>query len=130
MLSIIISLNDILRGMWGFDGFVTDDLGAVALLSGSRVGRGVEIGQHVSEDPVEAVALAIKAGNDSDDTEFETNIPLAVKSGLLTVKDVDGALTRVLRVGFRLGAFDPPATDPYSRIKVMLLVRPNTSHSR
>ncbi len=111
-------LTDILRGMWGFDGFVTDDLGAVALLSGSRAGRGVEMGQHVSEDPVEATALAIKAGNDSDDAEFETNIPLAVKRGLLTIKDVDGALTRVLRVGFRLGAFDPPGTSPYSNIQM------------
>ena len=117
-------LTDILRGMWGFDGFVTDDLGAVALLSGSRAGRGVEMGQHVSEDPVEATALAIKAGNDSDDTEFETNIPFAVKRGLLTVKDVDGALTRVLRVGFRLGAFDPPATDPYSRIQMSVVRSP------
>ena len=117
-------LTDILRGMWGFDGFVTDDLGAVALLSGSRAGRGVETGQHVSEDPVEATAMAIKAGDDSDDTEFETNIPLAVKRGLLTVKDVDGALTRVLRVGFRLGAFDPPATDPYSRIEMSVVRSP------
>ena len=29
-------LTDILRGKWGFDGFVTDDLGAVALLTGGR----------------------------------------------------------------------------------------------
>jgi beta-glucosidase len=109
-------LTDVLRGMWGFDGFVTDDLGAVALLTGSRAGRGVEMGQHVSEDPVVAAAMAIKAGNDSDDVEFQTNIPLAVKRGLLTEKDVDLALTRVLRVGFRLGAFDPPESNPYSKI--------------
>src|SRR5258708_31744068 len=62
-------LTDILRGMWGFDGFVTDDLGAVALLTGSRAGRGYEVGQRVSDDPLEATALAIKAGNDSDDAE-------------------------------------------------------------
>src|SRR5439155_27001869 len=29
-------LTVILRKKWGFDGFVTDDLGAVALLTGSR----------------------------------------------------------------------------------------------
>ena len=117
-------LTDILRGMWGFDGFVTDDLGAVALLSGSRAGRGVEVGQHVSEDPVVATAMAIKAGNDSDDTEFETNIPLAVKRGLLTVKDVDGALTRVLRVGFRLGTFDPTESNPYNKIAMNVVRSP------
>jgi beta-glucosidase len=117
-------LTDILRGKWGFDGFVTDDLGAVALLTGTRGGRVYETGQKVSEDPVIATALAIKAGNDSDDPEYETNIPLAVKRGLLTEKDVDQALTRVLRVGFRLGAFDPPETNPYSKIPMSVVRSP------
>jgi len=108
-------LTDILRNKWGFDGFVTDDLGAVALLTGSR-GNAAESGQHFSEDPVGAAAAAIKAGNDSDDPEFETNLPLAVKRGLLTEKELNGALRNLLRVGFRLGAFDPPETSPYSRI--------------
>jgi beta-glucosidase len=108
-------LTDILRGKWGFDGFVTDDLGAVALLTGSRPNN-PEPGQRFSEDPVYATAMAIKAGNDSDDTEFETNIPIAVKRGLLTQADIDQALRRVLRVGFRLGAFDPPELSPYSKL--------------
>ena len=116
-------LTDILRKLWGFDGFVTDDLGAVALLSGQRPGQS-ETGQRFSDDPVVATAAAIKAGNDSDDTEFETNIPLAVKRGLLTTKDVDQALTRVLRVGFRLGAFDPPEDSPYSKISMSVVRSP------
>ncbi len=118
-----VLLTDILRTQWGFDGFVTDDLGAVALLSGSRPNQ-TEVGQRATEDPVEATALAIKAGNDSDDTEFETNIPLALKRGLLTVAEVDLALTRVLRVGFRLGAFDPPQQNPYSRIPMSVVRSP------
>jgi beta-glucosidase len=116
-------LTDILRGQWGFDGFVTDDLGAVALLTGSRPNQS-EQGQRATEDPVVATALAIRAGNDSDDTEFETNIPIAVKRGLLTTQDVDQALTRVLRVGFRLGAFDPPAMNPYSKIPMSVVRSP------
>jgi beta-glucosidase len=117
-------LTDVLRGMWGFDGFVTDDLGAVALLTGSRQGRGFETGQRATEDPVEATALSIKAGNDSDDTEFQTNIPLAVQRGLLTTKDVDLALRRVLRVGFRLGVFDPPQLSPYNSISMSVVRSP------
>ncbi|WP_419806197.1 glycoside hydrolase family 3 C-terminal domain-containing protein [Terriglobus sp.] len=109
-------LSDILRKKWGFDGFVTDDLGAVALLTGSRSTNSVEPGQHFSEDPVVATAAAIKAGNDSDDSEFETNVPLAVQRGLLTEQDVNGALRNVLRVGVRLGAYDPPGASPYSHI--------------
>jgi beta-glucosidase len=117
-------LTDILRGKWGFDGFVTDDLGAVALLTGSRGNNASEPGQRFSEDPVVATAAAIKAGNDSDDTEFETNIPLAVKRGLLTQADVDQALRRVLRVGFRLGAFDPPELSPYSKLTMSVVRSP------
>jgi beta-glucosidase len=108
-------LTDILRTKWGFDGFVTDDLGSVAFLTGSRSNTG-EPGQHFSEDPVVSAAAAIKAGNDSDDPEFETNLPLAVKRGLLTEKELNGAVRNVLRVGFRLGAFDPPEMSPYSKI--------------
>ena len=118
-------LTDILRKQWGFDGFVTDDLGAVALLTGSRNSNAAETGQHVTEDPVEAAAMAIKAGNDSDDTEFETNIPLALKRGLLTEKDVDGAVSHVLRVGFRLGAFDPPGSSPYSKLTMSAVRSPD-----
>jgi beta-glucosidase len=106
-------LTDILRGQWGFDGFVTDDLGAVSLLTADRPN---EPGQRFSEDPVVSAAAAIKAGNDSDDSDFQTNIPLAVTRGLLSETDVNQALSRVLRVGFRLGAFDPPGSSPYATI--------------
>ena len=94
-------LTDVLRQQWGFDGFVTDDLGAVQLLTSERPN---EPGHRFSDDPVVSTAAAIKAGNDSDDQEFEDNIPKAVQRGLLTMTDVDRALANVLRVGFRLGA--------------------------
>lgn len=106
-------LTDILRDKWHFDGFVTDDLGAVELLTTTRRN---EVGQRFSEDPVYAAAMAIKAGNDSDDPEFEQNLPLAVKRGLLTEKELDRAVRNVLRVGFRLGAFDPPEDSPYATL--------------
>jgi beta-glucosidase len=59
---------------------------------------------------------AIKARCDSDDVQFEINIPLAVKSGRPQIADVDRALARVLRVGFRRGAFDSPELNPYSKV--------------
>lgn len=105
-------LTDILRGQWSFDGFVTDDLGGVNLLVAAH---------HITEDPVEATARSIQAGCDSDDMQFETNVPLAVKSGRLPIADVDRALARVLRVGFRLGAFDPPELNPYSKISATVI---------
>lgn len=108
-------LTDILRGQWKFDGFVTDDLGGVNLLVAAH---------HITEDPVEATAAAIEAGCDSDDGEYEINIPLAVKRGLLQTTDVDRALARVFRVGFRLGAFDPPEMNPYSKIQADVIRSP------
>jgi len=108
-------LTDILRGQWKFDGFVTDDLGGVNLLVAAH---------HITEDPVVATAEAIKAGCDSDDAQYETNVPLAVKRGLLLTEEVDRALTRVLRVGFRLGAFDPPEMNPYSKISADVIRSP------
>ncbi len=49
---------------------------------------------------------------------------MAVKRGLLQTADVDRALTRVLRVGFRLGAFDPPEANPYSQIQADVIRSP------
>jgi beta-glucosidase len=112
-------LTDVLRKQWGFDGFVTDDLGAVQLLSAERNN---DPGHRFSPDPVVSTAAAIKAGNDSDDQEFEDNIPKAVQRGLLTMADVDAALSNVLRVGFRLGAFDP--STPYDAIPMSVVRRP------
>jgi beta-glucosidase len=112
-------LVDVLRKQWGFDGFVTDDLGAVQLLSAERNN---DPGHRFSADPVVSTAAAIKAGNDSDDQEFEDNIPKAVQRGLLTKADVDTALANVLRVGFRLGAFDP--STPYDAIPMSVVRRP------
>ena len=112
-------LTDVLRGQWGFDGFVTDDLGAVQLLTSERPN---EPGHRFSDDPVVSTAAAIKAGNDSDDQEFEDNIPKAVQRGLLTMAEVDKALANVLRVGFRLGAFDPAT--PHDRIPMSVVRSP------
>ncbi|NJD08908.1 MAG: glycoside hydrolase family 3 protein, partial [Gemmatimonadetes bacterium] len=67
-------LTDVLRGMWGFDGFVTDDLGAVNLLSADGPG---EPGHRFSPDPVVAAAASIRAGNDCDDQQFQDNLPKA-----------------------------------------------------
>src|ERR1700731_931896 len=108
-------LTDILRGQWKFDGFVTDDLGGVNLLVAAH---------HITEDPGVATAEAIKAGCDSDDAQYETNVPLAVKRGLLLTEEVDRALTRVLRVGFRLGALDPPEMNHYSKISADVIRSP------
>src|ERR1019366_9591056 len=102
-------------GLGGFKRVVTVELGGVNIHDGTH---------YPTEYPVESTAWAIKAGGDSDDAEYEKNIPLAVKRGLLTQADVNRALSHVLSVGFRLGAFDPPEMNPYSKITASVIRSP------
>ena len=101
-------LTEVLRGLWNFDGFVVSDLGGVnsSLVQGSKITDKIEV----------AVAKAITAGCDLDDNFYEQSLPVAVRSGLVSEEVVNQALTRVLRVAFRLGAFDPPEMVPYSKL--------------
>jgi beta-glucosidase len=100
-------LTDILRDEWKFDGFVVPDSGAVEdLVQTHRKYKTLE----------EAAARTILAGSDLDNGAYARVIPKALEQGLLTEKDVDGALRRVLTVRFRLGEFDPPDAVPFSKL--------------
>jgi beta-glucosidase len=101
-------LTDVLKGEWGHDGFVVSDLGGVrTMVQGHEAGK---------MDYVDAVAKSLMAGCDFSDKEFEMNIPDAVRAGKLTESRLDDALSRVLRVRFRLGDFDPFNAVPYGKI--------------
>jgi len=103
-------LGDILRGEWKFPGYVVSDCGAIG---------DIYHGHKAAATAVEGVAMAVKAGTDLDcGLEYENVVP-AVHAGLLTEKDVDTAVRRLLTARFRLGMFDPPemvhwAQIPYS----------------
>ena len=98
-------LTDLLRTKWGFRGHVVSDCGAVGDVSG---------GHHYAASGVEAVAKTIKAGLDLECGGSFRQITKAVVQGLLTEKDVDTALHRVLLARFQLGLFDPPERVPFS----------------
>ncbi len=101
-------LTDLLKHEWKHEGFVVSDLGGVkTMVEGHEKGKMTY---------VDAVAKSLMAGCDFSDREFEENIPAAVREGKLTEERLNDALTRVLRVRFRLGEFDPFTSVPYSRI--------------
>jgi beta-glucosidase len=106
-------LTDVLKNEWGFQGFVVSDLGGVRTMV-----EGHEKNQMSIED---AVAKSLMAGCDFSDKEFQDNIPAAVRDGKLTEARLDDALTRVLRVRFRLGEFDPFDSVPYSKIPLAVI---------
>lgn len=93
-------LSTILRGEWGFNGFVVSDYTAV-----------MELMNHgIALDAATATRKAITAGVDVDMMShfYDTQLPGLVRSGQVPMAVVDEAVRRVLRVKFATGLFDHP----------------------
>ncbi|HOX82592.1 MAG TPA: glycoside hydrolase family 3 N-terminal domain-containing protein [Chryseolinea sp.] len=97
-------LNDVLRGEWGFTGYVISDYDAVNRM----VSR-----QHASLNQEEAGMKSINAGMDFEcpsswkDYCFRY-LPDLIKSGKVKESTLDSAVVRVLRNKFILGLFENP----------------------
>jgi len=100
-------LEQVLRRQWGFQGAVVGDVDTVA---------DVWSGHHYSKDAAEASAACLKAGNDLCSGDSYKALPEALARGLVTQADIDLALTRLLRLRFMLGQFDPAGELAFSRI--------------
>lgn len=92
-------LTDLLRDEWKFDGAVVGDVDSVA-----------DLWTHhkIAKDRAEASAMALKAGNDLCSGETYTDLPEALKRGLVNEQDIDQAAIRLFALRFRLGMFDGP----------------------
>jgi beta-glucosidase len=97
-------LTDVLRGQWGFDGFVTSDWASVHEL----------LGHGIAADGAEAARKALLAGVDMDmmGQLYIRYIPAEVREGRVPEAVVDEAVRRVLRTKMRMGLFDKPDIDP------------------
>jgi beta-glucosidase len=100
-------LKEILRGAWGFDGYVVSDCDAVADIYRKHNFRKTQ---------EEGVAVAVKTGTDLTCGYEYRALPAAVKQGLVTEAEIDTAVKRLFEARFRLGMFDPPESVPYARI--------------
>ena len=100
-------LGDILRGEWGFDGYVVSDCWAL---------HDIFENHKLVATPEEAAAMAVKAGCDLNCGYVYENLVKAVGKGLLTEADIDRSVKRLFTARFRLGMFDPPEKVPYTRI--------------
>ncbi len=100
-------LTDLLRQQWGFDGHVVSDCGAI---------YDIYANHKFADTPEEAAAAAVKAGDDLCCGKDYNSLVRAVKKGLISEKEIDTAVGRVLEARFRLGLFDPPDRVPYAQI--------------
>lgn len=93
-------MTDILRNELGFKGFVVTDYTSVTEL----------VNHGVAKDDAAAGLLSVKAGIDMDmqGEAFAKYLKIQIASGEATVKMVDDAVRRILRVKFQLGLFDDP----------------------
>ena len=101
-------LQDILRNEWQFPGWVVTDCGAI---------YDIHVNHKYVNDPVKAVALSLKAGTDLNcGSYFRLHLKDAFDQGLVTMEDIDQALLRIFVTRIKLGVFDPPSMNPYSKI--------------
>ena len=94
------TLRDVLKGELGFGGFVVSDANAIR----ETVTHGY------AADAADAGAKAMKAGVDMDmGTDiYVSELPDLVKSGRVSMEQIDEAVRRVLLVKVWLGLFDHP----------------------
>ncbi|CAH0274429.1 Beta-glucosidase BoGH3B [Massilia sp. Bi118] len=92
--------REILKGKWGFKGFVVSDWGSVREM----------VVHGYANDLTDAAAKAITAGSDMDmeSNAYASSLPALVKSGKVDIAVVDDAVRRVLTKKFELGLFEDP----------------------
>lgn len=92
--------RDILKGKWGFQGFVVSDWGSI----GEMVKHGY------ASDDKEAANIAIHAGSDLDMESrcYRDYLLQLVKEGKVDVSLINDAVKRILLKKFELGLFDDP----------------------
>ena len=96
-------VNDVLRGEWGFDGFVVSDWASIY----EMVNHGyAENNKHAGE-------LAINAGVDMDMMSYSyiSHIEELINEGKVSMETIDNAVRNILRIKIRLGLFENPYVD-------------------
>lgn len=92
--------REILKGDWGFDGFIVSDWGSIREM----------IDHGYAKDRKNAGELALNAGSDMD---MESYIYLEYLEELINedkvkMSQIDDAVSRILKVKYELGLFDDP----------------------
>lgn len=92
--------RDILKGKWGFDGFVITDWASIREM----------IAHGYAKDGADASVKAVVAGADMDMEShlYVVELVKLVNEGKVDIKLIDDSVKRILRVKYELGLFDDP----------------------
>ncbi len=100
-------LTDILRGEWGFNGYVTSDCWAI---------RDFNEGHKVTDNIEQSSSLAVKSGCDLNCGCAFASLVKGYNSGFVTEEEIDRAVCRLMVIRMRLGMFDEPEHVKYTSI--------------
>ncbi|ACB74660.1 glycoside hydrolase family 3 N-terminal domain-containing protein [Opitutus terrae] len=109
-------LSEILRGQWGFRGYVVSDSAAVEFIHSKH---------RVAPTPADAIRQAVEAGlnirtNFTPPAAYAEPLRQLVRDGKLAMATIDARVRDVLRVKFQLGLFDRPyVADPAAADRVV-----------
>ncbi|WP_294203648.1 glycoside hydrolase family 3 C-terminal domain-containing protein [uncultured Chryseobacterium sp.] len=102
-------VSDILRGKWKYDGMVVSDCWALADFYQKKYH-----GTHPDEKSTAADAL--KHSTDLECGDTYNNLNKSLSSGLITEKDIDASMRRILKGWFELGMLDPKSSVHWNSI--------------
>ncbi len=110
-------LTDILRGEWGFDGYVVSDCSAIARLWDNH---------KICSEPENAASAALNAGVDLEcggyspyDHFYTEFFEKQLKSGKITQERIDKAVRRVLIARIKTGQFEKEK--PFSKLTLDII---------
>lgn len=103
-------LTEVLRGEWGFDGFVVSDWSSVTEL----------INHGVAENKAEAASIALHAGVDMDmcsDAYVET-LASNLNAGSTSIQEIDEAVRRILELSIELDYLTTHSLIPHVMLRM------------
>ena len=92
--------RDILKGKWGFNGFIVSDWGSLKEM----------VVHGYARDKNHAGELALNGGSDMDMESYIylSELESLIENGRVTMEQIDDAVRRILTIKYELGLFDDP----------------------